>query len=238
MALVAIRAHDGVEIESFSIPADKWKDMKKRPKGYYFMLGSEWPAVLKRSINGIQFFAYSPGYTGTKPANESFEHIKAKTLIVNALRLAGYEAWVEKSGKCPMGESWQADVMCQGNEEQIAFEVQLAPQTLEVYEERSSRYRRSNVGPVWVVGAQGYGALIKSIYKKPENRSKPCIDRQALPNLTALLLEISGEPPDDSFAVVVFTKDQVMPSRISLAEFAVGVVEKRLTFHENRWFWE
>ncbi|HAX10645.1 MAG TPA: hypothetical protein DCX68_11445 [Marinobacter hydrocarbonoclasticus] len=109
MALIAIRASDGEEIESFSIPRDRWKSMQAEPKGSYRMRGTDWPAVLKRSPLGLQFFAHSPGYPGQKPEPESAHHILAKIWIAKALRAAGYVAEVEKPGESVNREKWQVD---------------------------------------------------------------------------------------------------------------------------------
>lgn len=109
------------------------------------MAGTGWPAILKRSIRDLQFFAHAPGHPGVKPWPESEHHMLAKIGIAGALRAAGHTAWVEKTESSPVGEQWQADVLCQAGERVITFEVQLAQQTLEGYEARCHRYTDSGV---------------------------------------------------------------------------------------------
>ena len=94
MALVAIRAVNGQEVESFTASAEEWQEMQLEPPGTYLMPGSRWPAVLKRSIRGLQFFAHRPGFPGAKSQPESEDHRAAKLAVVKALRSAGYSAKV------------------------------------------------------------------------------------------------------------------------------------------------
>ena len=89
MALVAKIASTGTEVESFSTSPDVWNSMRKAAAGTYIMVGSNWPAVLKRSIHGLQFFAHAPGYMGPKPTPESEEHRRTKVQVAVALRAAG-----------------------------------------------------------------------------------------------------------------------------------------------------
>ncbi len=239
VTLIAIRADDGLEIESFSVPTAEWDTMRNLPLGTFKMIGSEWPAVLKRSIRGTQFFAHAAGFSGIKPEPESEQHAWAKIAIAKALRAAGHSAWVERSGTSPCGEAWQADVLCQTKEQVIAFEVQLAQQTLDAYETRSARYADSGVKCVWLVRAPThYGTLGKAIYYRLHQQGIIPAPRPALPHLAALPLDL-GEPksgPLDGMRVVVFPNGS--PQRITVAEFAVGMAAGKLMFSNMEWRWE
>lgn len=238
MALIAIRAQDGSEVEAFSLDASDWDAMKRHPKGTYLMAGTGWPAVLKRSIRGLQFFAHAPGYPGVKPKPESEQHMLAKIGIARALRAAGHTAWVEKSGSSPAGEQWQADVLCQAGGRTIAFEVQLAQQTLEVYEARSRRYADSNVECIWLVRApKHYIALGKAIYYRLHKQGITPAGRPMLPHLAALPLDVGDakQPRIDDMRVVVFPAGK--GERITLTEFCQGAAEGRLVYEASEWRW-
>lgn len=238
MTLIAIRANDGLEVESFSVPAAEWERMRRLPLGTFRMIGSAWPAVLKRSIRGTQFFAHAPGFTGTKPEPESEQHAWAKIAIAKALRAAGHTAWVERSGTSPSGESWQADVLCQTKERLIAIEVQLAQQTLETYETRSARYADSGVNCVWLVRAPAhYGALGKAIYYRLHQQGIDPPARPALPHLAALPLTLgtAKNAALEEMRVVVFPEGA--PQCITVSEFAVGMAAGKLVFSDQQWQW-
>jgi hypothetical protein len=211
--------------------------MREQARGTFLMMGTRWPAVLKRSIRGVQFFAHAPGFKGSKPEPESERHQLAKITIAKALRAAGYAAWVEHAGTNPDGEQWQADVLCQADAELIAFEVQLAHQTLEEYEARSARYTRSGVTCVWLVLApKQYSALAKAIYHRLHSQDAILAARPSLPHLAALPLELSPSEEDaGNLQVVVFPKGACR--RISMTDFVVGVAGARLFFSENEWRW-
>lgn len=238
MALIAIRAQDGREVEAFSVDGSEWDAMKRHPKGSYLMVGTGWPAVLKRSIRGLQFFAHAPGYPGVKPKPESEPHMLAKIGIARALRAAGHTAWVEKTGSSPAGEQWQADVLCQVGERMIAFEVQLAHQTLEGYEARSRRYTDSGVQCVWLVRAPThFQTLSKATYYRIHKPGTVPTARPMLPNLAALPLDIGDpkHPRIDDMRVVVFPEGK--GERLTLTAFCQGVAEGRLVFEASEWRW-
>jgi len=238
LALTAIRASDGTEIESFSVLPNEWRAMRAQSAGSFLMMGTHWPAILKRSIRGVQFFAHAPGFLGAKPEPESEYHQIAKITIAKALRTAGYTAWVERSGTSPNGEPWQADVLCQANARMIAFEVQLAQQTLEQYEARSARYSRSGVRCVWLVRApRHYGTLGKAIYYRSHEQGSTLAVRPSLPHLAALPLVLgpSTSTLAEDMQVMVFPEGA--PRRITLTEFAVGVAAGRLVFSAHEWRW-
>jgi Competence protein CoiA-like family len=220
------------------VSTEEWRAMREQALGTFLMMGTQWPAVLKRSVRGIQFFAHAPGFQGSKPEPESERHQLAKIIIAKALRAAGCAAWVECPGTTPDGEAWQADVLCQAGARMIAFEVQLANQTLEEYEARSARYSRSGVTCVWLVLVpKQYGTLAKSIYYRLHSQGAPIGARPSLSHLAALPLELS--PPSSERAgdmrVVVFPEGA--PRRFGLSEFVVGVAGAKLIYVSNEWSW-
>lgn len=237
MPLIAIRVRDGAEIESFSVNEVEWKSMKKEPIGSYIMRGSEWPAILKRSIRGLHFFAHAPGFKGVKPEPESIEHLQAKAIIAKSLRAAGYAAIVEKQGVSQDNEAWQADVFCETKSVRIAFEIQLSQQTLDEYLSRSFRYQKSGVQCIWLVRCPGhFKALGKAITYKLHDEGKPYLNRRAeISELAAVGLEFQ-KGDEASMKVIVFPPG-IFPRRIALADFAVGILSGKMEYTENGWQW-
>jgi competence protein CoiA len=237
MSLLAYRASDKAEIEAFSIDAARWNDMRSEPSGTYLMIGTNWPAVLKCSIRGVQFFAHAPGCATEMPEPESELHLLAKIVIARALRKAGFTVWVERPGTTPNGEPWQADVLCETEDGFIAIEIQLAQQTLADYEARTARYQRSGVKCVWLVRApQPYSALSKAIYYRAcHGNSLPF--RPSLSHLAALPLEVGDAKSFsiENVKVVVFPGGR--PLRIPLEECALGLVNGELVFTSQEWRW-
>lgn len=237
MPLIAIRVRDGAEIESFSVREDEWKTMKKEPIGSYIMRGSEWPAILKRSIRGLHFFAHAPGFKGAKPEPESMEHLQAKAIIAKALRAAGYTAVVEKPGISKNGEAWQADVFCETASGDIAFEIQLSQQTLEDYLTRTFRYQQSGVKCIWLVRSPGhFKALSKALVYKLHDEGKPWQNSRAhISDLAATGLEF--EKGNEAAMKVIVFPPQIFPERIALADFAIGILDGKLKYAERGWQW-
>lgn len=239
MALVAIRAANGQEVESFTVSAEEWQRMQLDPPGTYLMTGSRWPAVLKRSIRGLQFFAHSPGFPGAKSQPESEDHRAAKLAVVKALRSAGYSAKVEQSGQSSDGEEWQADVLCTTVGKTIAFEVQLSQQTLQEYRRRTQRYAAAGIVAIWMVRAPGhFAALSKALFYEAHQSNRALGDRPVFANrdLPLFPLEIGQEGSlcAGSMRIAVPSIDGVR--RIPIEEFAIGSVAGNLSFAEE-WTW-
>lgn len=204
------------------------------------MARTGWPAVLKRSIRGVQFFAHAPGYTGLKPELESEHHRQAKIAVAKALRAAGYTAWVERPGISPDGELWQADVLCQTEGRMIAFEVQLAPQTLDEYELRSSRYARSGVKCVWLVRhPKHYKALSFAICYRYYSKDTLGVRgvRPSRIDLPAFPLDLGPEESAEASQMQVIVIVDDMPKWLPLGEFAVGIADGLLIFSAGQWRW-
>ena len=161
MTLIAIVAATGLEVESFTTPPDLWGQWRKLPMGTFVIGQDRIPAVLKRSVRGLQFFAAAPGMAGVT-APESIEHQIAKIKLVLGMRAAGYQARVEQPGAAPSGEKWQADVLVQTARGPLAVEVQLAQQHWDEYRNRTARYRASGVSVAWLVRSSHLMALTKS----------------------------------------------------------------------------
>lgn len=200
---------------------------------------SRWPAVLKRSIRGLQFFAHSPGFPGSTSQPESEEHRAAKFAVVNALRSAGFIAKVEQTGQSPDGKEWQADVLCTASGKSIAFEVQFSQQTLQEYRFRTLRYAEAGIATIWMVKAPGhYSALSKALYYEAvqANRSigdRPSFASKELPLFPLELCE-KGASLSECMQIAVPSNNGVR--RISIEEFAIGAAAGKLVF-TSEWTW-
>lgn len=217
--------------------------MRLEPRGAYLHPVTGYPLILKRSIRGLQFFAHMPGQGAANPQPMSELHMVTQIELVRGLRAAGLFASVEKPGCTPQGEDWQADVYCEIGGRRIAFEAQLASQTLEVYEGRTARYERSGVECVWLVRSPGrYAALGKAIWHRllqDEPADLLFGRRPFLPHLRPfpLLAPDPKVPRAQDISVSVFPVARGPARRVSLQEFAVGVARGKLYFADNQWLW-
>ena len=140
---------DTGHIHAFDFDASRWAELKKT----YRSVGLRIPccgssAVPKTSFLGNNFFAHSrKGECTTAP--ESAEHLYCKRLIAQAAQSAGWTVTTERPGASPTGEEWVADVFCEKGKAQIAFEVQMSPQTHEETIRRQLRYKASKVRGAW-----------------------------------------------------------------------------------------
>lgn len=237
MALLAYRADTGEEVESFSTPADTWMTWRAWPLGT-FVIGRERrvPAVLKRSIRGLQFFAAAPGYGGVT-APESIEHQMAKVFLVRGLRAAGFDARVEHPGRTPSGEEWQADVFVQTPTHRIAIEVQLARQHWDDYRHRTARYAASGVNTIWLVRSTFWLALGKSRVRHLMTTRGLSLDQamnHALEDMPCFVLELSQNTEDlEGMRVVANLADgYALGARLPLETFGAGVAAGAIRFGE------
>jgi len=86
--------------------------------------------------------------TGCDWKPETWQHLLAKTEIVQVCQRLGYDAKTEVTGS-----DWRADVLATKPGKQgliqIAFEVQWSPQTLEVTQDRQAKYKRDGIRGCW-----------------------------------------------------------------------------------------
>ena len=157
MPLIAY-AEDGSEVESFDVPADVWRTWRALPVGAFKVGPYRWPAVLKRSPLGLQFFAHAPGCEATTEP-ETIYHQLAKIGLVRGLRAAGIPARLEVAGSTPDGSAWQADVLAQIGGRTTALEVQWSHQHWDEYSLRTERYAASGVDCIWVARASQRNAI-------------------------------------------------------------------------------
>lgn len=120
-------------------------------------------AVLKTSINGLQFFAHYSDECATAP--ETKWHITGKDMVLGALNLYGLNPRVEVPGGTGK-DRWKADVYFEVGNRKIAIELQRSYQSLREFVRRQERYERHGVECYWLVRDEVGKTLSKSILRK------------------------------------------------------------------------
>lgn len=102
------------------------------------------------SATGLRFFAHTNVVPECPSQGESARHLHLKNAFARAFRTAGWVAQLEVAG-----EGWRADVLVTApTGQQVAFEVQLSPITLDEVQERQRRHQASALHTVWVVSGK------------------------------------------------------------------------------------
>ena len=191
----------GTSLHAFEFDKARWAQFKAE----YRDQGLRMPccdagAIPKTSSNGTQFFAHARrGECNSAP--ESDEHLWCKQLIATAAQDAGWHVTTELRGQSPSGEDWIADIHCRQGTVQVAFEVQVSPQTDEKLRQRQVRYKASGVRAAWF-----YSARLRNI---------PFPHDKDLPAFVLSPVEIGNVP-------------KVLGFNVSLSEFVAGMLTKRL----------
>ncbi|EMG2117720.1 competence protein CoiA family protein [Pseudomonas aeruginosa] len=120
-------------------------------------------AVLKTSINGLQFFAHHSDECATAP--ETIWHFQAKDLLYGTLGAFGVDPKTEVSGGSGK-DRWRADVYFELDGRKIAIELQRSYQNLREFEARQARYERYGVECYWLVRHEVGRTLMKAILRK------------------------------------------------------------------------
>jgi|GEM_PF-1614757 len=132
-------------------------------------------AVLKTSMNGLQFFAHYSDECATAP--ETIWHVEAKDLVFGALKLFGLDPRSEVAGGTGK-DRWRADVYVEMGDRKVAIELQRSYQHLRDFVRRQERYARYGVECYWLVRQEVGRTLGKAIMTK---RWKDEFDRKTLP---------------------------------------------------------
>ncbi|MCL2652529.1 MAG: hypothetical protein FWD63_01900 [Propionibacteriaceae bacterium] len=143
-----VAVFNGTPVIAMDMSSNEFKAVKAASRGnpecLQFRDGSR--AVPRSGASVGAHFAHMPGHIGeTEP--ETSHHIFAKRVVGDVAQKRGWTAEIE--ARHPDG-LWQADVLVTGHGMQIAFEVQWTPQTLDEYQRRTVRYRRSGIETVWL----------------------------------------------------------------------------------------
>lgn len=121
---------DGSVLGSFQLSDDEWSAVRTNYRNMHLrMCCCRNSAIPKQSILGTRFFTHKI-HTGCNTAPESVEHLTAKFIVAESATAAGWHVSTEVAGCDADGNPWIADVLCNRGEATVAFEVQLASQSL------------------------------------------------------------------------------------------------------------
>lgn len=152
---------DGVPVDAANFNNDNWEFLKLHSQlGDFVLPCCKSPAVLKTSINGLQFFAHHSDECATAP--ETVWHMSGKAAVLAVLTRLEIEAREEVSGKSPTGEAWKADVLFSFKGRTIAIELQRSYQHLREFTRRQDRYAQSNIECYWLVRFEQFMTLGKA----------------------------------------------------------------------------
>ena len=101
-------------------------------------------AYLRTSKLGVRHFAHMAVGDCPSHPKESGQHLYAKNIIMQAARVAGWDAETEV-----LGSGWVADVLASSGARRVAFEVQWSAQTLAEFERRHARYAADGIRCAW-----------------------------------------------------------------------------------------
>lgn len=120
-------------------------------------------AVLKTSMQGLQFFSHYSDECATAP--ETIWHIEGKDLIFGALKFFGMNPRSEVPGGTGK-DRWKADIYFEVGARKIAIELQRSYQHLRDFERRQARYARYGVECYWLVRNEVGRTLMNAIMNK------------------------------------------------------------------------
>lgn len=133
-----------IKISSF-ISKEEWDEIKKH-KPSIKMCCCDNPGYMKRNKYGTQYFVHKKrGDCNSQP--ESKEHILLKDKIAKFCKKSNCDLVdVER-----VGPDWKADVYVENQQRKYAFEVQLSNISIDTLKERSKKYVRDGIQPVWII---------------------------------------------------------------------------------------
>jgi competence protein CoiA len=150
---------NGRELQVWNLTRAQWaalRQLGRNQASSVLMACCGRPGVAKTSRKGNPFFAHRTGsgslpQTSCRWAGESTAHALCKLLAAAGARAAGWQ--VQTEATAPDGQ-WRADLLCSRGRARVALEVQLAPISLELMQNRQQRYRAAGVRGAWLVPAE------------------------------------------------------------------------------------
>lgn len=135
------------EVISIDLNDEQWSELKQKLKNSFVSIklpccGQE--GYLRKSKNGFKHFVHKHSSDNCNWQPESKEHLMAKSDIIEACRLCGWDAIPEFSEN-----DWRADVLAVKKDLRIAFEVQWSRQSFEETKFRQEKFNKSNVRGCW-----------------------------------------------------------------------------------------
>lgn len=151
MPLTAI-APEGYDLDATDCPDGTWTAIhRRRPRVELCCRGCGATMHAKVSSAGSRFFAHDSENPDCPSLDETPEHRELKRRIAAIVRGLGCVAVIEAAPSIGDQGGWRADVLgISPDGRRVAFEVQLAPMTVEEGIERTERYARDGVQCVWL----------------------------------------------------------------------------------------
>lgn len=143
---------DGNDLDATDCPDDGWAEIyRHRPRVVLHCRGCGASMHAKVSSAGSRFFAHDAENLGCPSLGETPEHRELKRRIAATVRELGCLAVIEATPSTGDLGGWRADVLgISPDGRRVAFEVQLAPMTVDEGIERTARYARDDIQCVWV----------------------------------------------------------------------------------------
>lgn len=191
---------DGRPVDAGMYSSGDWEALKQVVQlGDFVMPCCKAPAVLKTSVNGLQFFSHFSDECATAP--ETLWHQAGKVAVLAALDGLGIMGHDEVSGQSPYKGAWKADVLFSVDGRNIAIELQHSYQHLRDFTRRQERYVASGVECYWLVRKEVFvtlsGATARLLLKRDFGGRFPPggIGTGMLPELPVAMLLDEGDRP-------------------------------------------
>ena len=226
----AALTREGIPVDASTIPTDHWEILKQRSQlGDFVLPCCQSPAILKTSINGLQFFAHISDECSTAP--ETVWHMNGKVAVLAALAGLGRVGREEVTGQSLNGSTWKADVLFSFQGRTIAIELQRSYQHLRDFMRRQERYTESNVECYWLTRKEQFVTLTKATARLHCKRyygnkfPDAGIGTGSLPELPVAMLETENE------LIVNFgaMKSATVPIWLT------GILNGAYRYHEGSW---
>lgn len=151
MPLTAI-APEGYDLDATDCPDGIWAAIhRRRPRVELCCRGCGATMHAKMSSAGSRFFAHDSENPDCPSLGETPEHRELKRCIAASVRALGCVALIEAAPSIGDHGGWRADVLgISPDGRRVAFEVQLAPMTVEEGIERTERYARDGIQCAWL----------------------------------------------------------------------------------------
>jgi len=191
-------ANSGKVVSALRLTPIEWRELQRTYcTGDLLMPCCKGAAIPKISANGYQFFAHAGGACSFSEEGEW--HQAAKILVRCALEEIGCVASIEEPGEGEAG-GWRADVFAERGDTKLAVEIQRSYQSLQDYRDRQERYLEAGQNVLWLLRADRYSTLLRSMGKErlrtefggkfpPAGHFHPC-----LPEIPVACLQLEPAP--------------------------------------------
>lgn len=178
------------------------------------------PMHARVSSRGLRHLAHQRRTPGCPSEGESREHLETKRHIADLIRRCGMAAVVEAGPGPGDRGGWRADVLgVSPTGHRVAFEVQLAPMTVDVGRERTARYTADGIAVVWLTTKHArWVTRLPSAHLAPGEEGSFVVDR--------------------GLAKSAWTGWQPPPSPVPLERVVKGVLDQAIEAVPVDWFTE